>query len=165
MTVLTILGSVAAIIVAVVTIWNTATFSRLRLRVRAARHARRERKRQAESIKRFGADPALREIEDRFDELHDAYTSKDVPYELRVVWTKVFRLAGEAPVRPPFQYRALVLQSARVSLGHERSDHLERLRLNHGPGRTRPTEDSPTAPLGNRDTPPIGLGDRQRRVA
>ena len=107
MTVLTILGSVAAIIVAVVTIWNTATFSRLRLRVRAARHARRERKRQAENIQHFAAEPALREIHDRFDELHSAYVSRDMPHDLRVLWTKAFRLAGKTPVGPPFRYRAL----------------------------------------------------------
>ena len=108
MTVLTIVGSVAAIIVAVITIWNTATVSRVHIKIQAERRARHVRKRQSESIKRFAAEPALAEIADRFDELHDAYTSKDVPYDLRVVWNKVFRLVGKAPVTLPFQYGTLV---------------------------------------------------------
>ena len=109
MTVLAILGYVAAIVVAVITIWNTATISRLRLRVRTALYARRERKQLAERIKRFAAEPALVEIEDRFDELHKAFESRDVPFDLRGLWAKVFRLAGRAPVKPPFQYGELVL--------------------------------------------------------
>lgn len=107
MTVLAILGYAAAIVVAVITIWNTATVSRLRLRVRASLYARRERKRLTERIKRFAAESALIEIEDRFDELHSAYVSRDVPYDLRVLWTKAFWLAGKAPVGPPFRYGAL----------------------------------------------------------
>ena len=108
MTVLTILGSVAAITVAVITIWNTATVSRLRVKLQVAGRARRERKRQAESIEHFAAKPALREIHDRFDELHKAYTSRDVPHDLRALWAKAFRLAGESPVRTPFQFGELV---------------------------------------------------------
>ncbi len=108
MTVLAILGSVAAIVVAVITTWNTATVSRLRLRGWVALHARHERERQAESIKRFAAEPAMVEIEDRFDELRQAFESRDVPFDLRVLWAGVFRLAGRAPVKPPFQYGELV---------------------------------------------------------
>ena len=109
MTVLAILGYVAAIVVAIITIWNTATASRLRLRVRAALYARSERKQLTERIKGFAAEPALVEIEDRFDELHSAYISRDVPYDLRILWTKTFWLAGKAPVGPPFRYGALEL--------------------------------------------------------
>ena len=108
MTVLAILGYVAAIVVAVITIWNTATISRLRLRARAALYARGERKRQTESVKRFAAEPAMVGIENRFDELHKAFESKNVPFDLRVLWAKVFRLVGRAPVKPPFQYGELV---------------------------------------------------------
>ncbi len=68
MTVLAILGYVAAIVVAVITIWNTATVGCLRLGVWGALYARRERRRQTESIKRFAAEPAMVEIEDRFEE-------------------------------------------------------------------------------------------------
>lgn len=108
MTVLAILGYVAAIVVAIITIWNTATVSRLRLRVRSARDASREQKQLTESIKRFAAEPAMVEIEDRFDELRKAFESRDVPVDLKVLWAKVSRLAGRAPVNPPFQYGDLV---------------------------------------------------------
>ena len=109
MTVLAILGYVAAIVVAVITIWNTATVSRLRLRVRVVLYARRERKLQAESTRRFAVEPALVEIEGRFDELREAFEARDVPFDLRVLWAKVFRLIGRAPVKPPFQYGELVI--------------------------------------------------------
>jgi len=109
MTILAILGYVAAIVVAVMTIWNTATVSRLRLRVRVALHNRRERRRQMESIKSFAAEPAMVEIEDRFDELCKAFESRDVPFDLRVLWAKVFRLVARAPVNPPLQYGELVI--------------------------------------------------------
>lgn len=111
MTVLAILGYVAAIVVAVITIWNTATVSRMRLRVRGAGalYARRERKRQTENTRRFAAEPAMVEIEERFDELRKAFESRDVPFDLRVLWAKVFRLIGRAPVKPPFQYGELVI--------------------------------------------------------
>ncbi len=109
MTVLAILGYVAAIVVAVITIWNTATVSRLRLRIRVALHARRDRKHQTESTKRFAAEPAMVEMEERFDDLHKAFEARDVPFDLRVLWAKVFRLADRAPVKPPFQYGELVI--------------------------------------------------------
>ncbi|MYD88230.1 MAG: hypothetical protein F4152_01305 [Dehalococcoidia bacterium] len=109
MTVLAILGYVAAILVALITIWNTATVGRLRLGVRVALHNRRERRRQMKSARRFAAEPAMVEMEERFDELHRAFESRDVPFDLRLLWAKVFRLAGRAPIKPPFQYGELVI--------------------------------------------------------
>jgi len=106
-TALTILGSVAAIVVAVITIWNTTTVSAQRLRAQRAIRARREREELAKQKDRFAAEPALVEFEARFDELAEAYESKQVPHDLRVLWAQVFQLARESPLGPPFRYGAL----------------------------------------------------------
>lgn len=107
MTALTILGSVAAIVVAVITIWNTTTVSAQRRRIHGAIRSRRECIELAKRTDRFAAEPALIEFEVRFDELADAYESKQVPHDLRVLWAQVFQLARESPLGPPFRYRAL----------------------------------------------------------
>jgi len=105
--ILTILGSVAAIIVAVITVWNTATIGGQRRRIQGAVRARRERRALARQKARFASEPALVEFEARFDELADAYEAKQLPHDLRVLWGQVFRLAGESPVGRPFRYGAL----------------------------------------------------------
>ena len=109
MTEITVLGSAAAIIVAVITIWNTAPVRGLSLRIRVAVLTRRARKAQRERVERFAAEPRLQEIEDRFDELVAAYRAKSIPDCLGALWSDVYRLAGAAPVGAPFQYGTLVI--------------------------------------------------------
>lgn len=70
---LTILGSVAAIIVAVLTIWNTAPVSRQWLRVQRAIRECQARTQLAKQAATLASEPALVEFEDRFDELLKAY--------------------------------------------------------------------------------------------
>ena len=106
-TVLTILGSVGALIVALITVWNTATVSRHRLRLRHAVRARRERRELARRVASFASEPALIEFEARFDEIAEAYQAKQIPHDLRVLWGQVFRLAGESPFGRPFRYGPL----------------------------------------------------------
>ncbi len=107
MTVLVILASIGAIVVALITIWNTAPVSRQRFRVHHAIRARRDEKELERRKDRFASEPALVEFEARFDELVEAYQAKQIPHDLRVLWDQVFRLAGESPVGRPFQYGAL----------------------------------------------------------
>ena len=109
MAVVAILGSVAAAVVAVITVWNTTTVSGQRLRVQRAVRVRRERKELARQIASFAAEPALVEFEDRLDELVDAYAAKQIPHDLAALWSQVFRLAGASPVGRPFQYGVLVV--------------------------------------------------------
>lgn len=109
MTVLTILGSVAAISVAVITIWNTAPVSRQRARIRGAIRGRRKQRQLAKEVASFASEPALIEFEDRFDELVTAYQAKQIPRDLADLWSRVSRLARESPIGPPFRYRALVV--------------------------------------------------------
>ena len=109
MTVLVILASVAAIAVAVITIWNAAAVSQQRLRVQRAIRERRVRKQLVEQTTSFASEPTLVEFEDRFDELLKAYEAKRLPGDLAALWARAFRLAGESPVGTPFRYGALVV--------------------------------------------------------
>ena len=65
--------------------------------------------RAGRQIAGFAAEPALVEFEDRFAELAEAYEAKQVPRDLAVLWTQVFRLAGAYPVGRPSQYGVLVV--------------------------------------------------------
>ncbi len=107
MTVLTILGSLAAIIVAVITIWNTTSVSHQRAKVQTAIQDWRSRKLLAKQIDCHRAEPALLELEHQFDALSRAYHDKDVPDDLARLWATVFRLAGQAPLGTPFKYGSL----------------------------------------------------------
>ena len=104
MTVLTILGSVAAISVAVITIWNTAPVSRQRARIQRAIRDRLKRRQLATEVESFASEPALIEIEDRFSDLMTVYESKRIPRDLAALWGEVLRLARESPVGLPFRY-------------------------------------------------------------
>lgn len=114
MTVLVILASAAAIVVALITIWNTAPVSRERLGFQRALRSRRERRELEKRIDGFAAEPSLIEFEARFDELVDAYQAKRIPRELGVLWAQVFRLAGESPVGRPFQHGTLEIHQEMV---------------------------------------------------
>lgn len=120
---LTILGSVAAIIVAVITIWNTTLVSRQRLRFQRAVRVRRERNALVRQIADFTAEPALVELENRFDELVDACAAKQVSCDLAVLWAQVFRLAGASPVGRPFQYGVLVVHRDMNAMTVRRGSH------------------------------------------
>ncbi len=109
MTVLTILGSIAAIVVAVITIWNTNTASRQRQRIQRAFEERRARRRLEQQVEHFRTQPALVQLEQRFDELHAAYTARSVPHDLAQLWSRVFVLSRESPLGTPFKYGALEL--------------------------------------------------------
>ena len=116
MTVLVILASVAAIVVALITIWNTAPISRERLRVQRSIRARRDEKELEERKDLFASEPALIEFEARFDELADACEAKQIPHDLRVLWARVFRLAGDSPVGRPFQYGTLEVHQEMIAM-------------------------------------------------
>ncbi|MDE2893749.1 MAG: hypothetical protein OXN86_14745 [Chloroflexota bacterium] len=116
MTVLVVLGSVGATIVALITIWNTAPVSRQRFRLQRAVRARRERNEVANQIDLFATEPALIELEARFDELADAYEAKQIPHDLGVLWAQVFRLAGKSPVGRPFRYGALEVHQEMIAM-------------------------------------------------
>ena len=109
MTVLTILGSIAAIIVCVVTVWNTEGARRGRRAVRSRFQRWRESRRLQQEIERFRVEPALVEVERRFDDLLDAREAKHVPPDLVALWAALFALARTSPVGTPFQYGALEL--------------------------------------------------------
>ena len=113
---LVILASVAAIVVALITIWNTAPISRQRLRLQRSIRARRDEEELEERKDRFASEPALIEFEARFDELADACEAKQIPHDLRVLWARVFRLAGDSPVGRPFQYGALELHQEMIAM-------------------------------------------------
>jgi len=115
-TLLGILGSVAAIIVAVITVWNTTTVSRQRRRIAGALRARRERRALARQVASFAIEPALVEFQARFDELADAYEAKQIPHDLLVLWAEVFRLAGESPVGRSFRYGALEVHQEMIAM-------------------------------------------------
>ncbi|MCY4618408.1 MAG: hypothetical protein OXD50_07635 [Chloroflexi bacterium] len=107
MTVVVILASLGAIVVALITMWNTVPIGRQRLRFQRAIRARRVGKELAKRTDRFASEPVLVEFEDRFDELIEAYEAKQLPHDLRVLWAQLFRLADESPVGRPFRYGAL----------------------------------------------------------
>ena len=109
MTVLTILASIAAIIVCVIAVWNTNTASRQRQRIQQALEARRARRRSEQQVEHYRTQPALVELEQRFDELHSAYSARSVPYDLAQLWSRVFVLSRESPLGTPFRYGALEL--------------------------------------------------------
>ena len=109
MTILTILGSIAAIIVCVVTVWNTEGAGRGRRAVRSRFQRWRERRRLQQDIERFRAEPALVELERRYDDLLEACKAKHVPPDLGALWAALFALARTSPVGPPFRYGALEL--------------------------------------------------------
>ena len=112
MTALVVLASVAAIVVALITIWNTATVSTQRLRLQRAVRRLRERRELEKRKDSFASEPALIEFEARFDELVEAFQAKELPHDLRVLWAQVFRLAGASPLGPPFCYGALEIHRA-----------------------------------------------------
>ena len=151
MTLLTILGSVAAIIVAVITVWNTTTVSRQRRRIADALRTRRERKALAREVASFAAEPALVEFEARFDELAEAYEAKQIPHELRVLWAQVFRLAGESPVGRPFRYRALEVHQEMIAMtvrkGGRSITGRERLEVHSIPLAPRSATNPPAGPI------------------
>lgn len=120
MTVLTILGSVAAIIVAAIAIWNTAPVSRQRVRMQRVIQERRERRQLAHEVASFASEPVLIEIEDRFDELVTAFESKQIPDDLIALWAHTFRLTGESPVGRPFRYGTLVVHRDRNAMTVQR---------------------------------------------
>ncbi|MXW26865.1 MAG: hypothetical protein F4Z77_11325 [Dehalococcoidia bacterium] len=49
------------------------------------------------------------EFEDSFDEFHKALESKDVPFDLRVLWARPSGLPAEHQSSRPFQYSELVV--------------------------------------------------------
>ena len=116
MAVLVILASVAAIVVALIAIWNTAPISRQRLRIQRSIRARRDERELENRKYRFASEPALIEFEARFDELADACEAKQIPHDLRVLWARVFRLAGDSPVGRPFQYGALEVHQEMIAM-------------------------------------------------
>lgn len=116
MTVLAILGSVAAIIVAMIRIWNTDTVSGQRYRAQCAVRDRRERKALRKRIEIFASEPALVQSEARFNDLVEAYEAKRIPHDLRLLWAQVFRLAGVSPVGRPLQYGALEVHQEMIAM-------------------------------------------------
>ena len=100
---------IAAIVVAVITIWNTNTVSRQRQRVQHAFEACQARRRLEQSVERYRTQPVLVELEQRFDELHAAYSARSVPHDLAQLWLRVFVLSRESPLGTPFRYGALEL--------------------------------------------------------
>ena len=109
MTVLAVLGCVAAIIVPVITIWNTAPVSRQRVRIKRAIQERREGRQSAQEVASFASEPALFEIGGRFGDLVTMCESKQIPRDLAELWSQVFRMAGESPVDHAFRYGELVV--------------------------------------------------------
>ncbi len=109
MTVLTILGSIAAIVVAVITIWNADSASRQRQRMQHAVQERRARRRLEQRVEHYRTQPVLVELEQRFAELHAAYSARSVPTDLALLWSRVFVVSRESPLGTPFRYGALEL--------------------------------------------------------
>lgn len=116
MTVLAILASVAAIVVALITIWNTAPIGRQRLRVQRSIRARRDEMELEKRKDRFASEPTLIEFEARFDELADACEAKQIPRDLRVLWAWLFSLAGDSPVGQQIQYGALEVHQEMIAM-------------------------------------------------
>lgn len=70
----------------------------------------------ANQIDLFATEPALIELEARFDELADAYEAKQIPHDLGVLWAQVFRLAGKSPAGRPFRYGALEVHQEMIAM-------------------------------------------------
>ena len=151
MTVLTILGSIAAIVVAVITIWNTAPVGRLRVRVHRAIEERRGRRHLAKEVASFASEPALIEIEDRFSELVTAYESHRIPRDLADLWSRVFRLAGESPMGRPFRYGTVAvhrdMNAMMIQRGQDSITGQEWLDAHRIPPPPRSAVRAPSSPL------------------
>ncbi len=101
----------AAVVAAAAAVWNTGLPTRLRNHLRQRRALRQQRKRQEERVRLFAAEADLQEMEDRFDELVETYHRRNVPPDLRALWGRVFRLASRSPVKQPFRFGSLVIQT------------------------------------------------------
>ena len=136
MTVLTILASVAAIIVCVIAVWHTEPSGRGRQAIRSRFGRWRERRRLRQEIERFRAEPALARVERRYDDLLEACETKRVPAGLAALWAELFALARTSPVGTPFQYGALELHQNQGAMTIRRgadlitgADRLDPLRI------------------------------------
>ena len=136
MTVLTILASIAAIIVCVIAVSNTEGAGRGRRTIRSRFARWRERRRLQQEIQRFRAEPALAEVERRFDDLLEACETKHVPPDLAALWAALFALARTSPVGTPFRYGSLELHQNQGAMTIRRgadsitgSDRLDPMRI------------------------------------
>ena len=154
MTGLVILASVAAIVVALITIWNTAPITRQRLRIQRSIRTRRDEKELEKRKDRFASEPALIEFEARFDELADACETKEIPHDLRVLWARVFHLTVDSPVGRPFRYGALEVHQEMIAMtvrkGSRSITGRDRLEVHSIPLAPRSATNPPSAPI-----PPI----------
>ena len=151
MTVLTILASIAAIIVCVIVVWNTEAAGRGRRTIRSRFQRWRECRSHQLEVERFRTEPALLELERRFDDLLEAREAKHIPPDLAALWAALFALARTSPVGTPFQYGSLQLHQNQAAMTIRRgadlitgSDRLDPLRI---PAPPRSAVDTGTAPI------------------
>lgn len=151
MTVLTILGSIAAIIVAVITIWNTDTASRQRQRIQHALEARRANRHLEQRVEHYRTQPVLVELEERFAELHAAYSAKSVPHDLAQLWSRAFVVSRESPLGTPFRYGALELHQSQGAMtirrGADSITGFDRLDPLHIPPSPRSVDNTGATPI------------------
>ena len=111
MTAIEITTVTASVIAATAAVWSTGLPTRARNLLRHKHALRRERLEQEARILRFSAEPDLQAMEDRFDELFEAHQARNVPPELRALWGRVYRLASKSPVKRPFRFGSLTIQT------------------------------------------------------
>ena len=151
MTVLTILASIAAIVVCVIAVWNTKGAGRGRRAIRFRFGRWRERRCRRQEIERFRAEPALAKVERRYDDLLEACEAKHVPPDLAALWAELFAVARTSPVGTPFRYGALELHQNQGAMTIRRgadsitgTDRLDPLRI---PPPPRTAVDTGVAPI------------------